>query len=109
MVESVEAGAAVLLLDEDTSAANFLARDDYVRRLIPVSGEPIRPLAESVRRLHTQRGISTVLVAGTSGSFFSLADQVFKWDAFVLEDVTQEARCIAGRVVGRLFARRRTE
>ena len=100
VVESVEAGAAVLLLDEDTSAANFLARDDYVRRLIPVSGEPIRPLAESVRRLHTQRGISTVLVARASGSFFSLADQVFKWDAFVLEDVTQEARCIAGELSG---------
>jgi hypothetical protein len=96
----MEAGATALLLDEDTSAANFLARDDRMRMLIPGSGEPIRPLIESVRRLHTQRGISTVLVAGASGSFFASADQVFKWDSFVVEDVTQEARCIAGDSTG---------
>lgn len=95
LVEAVEAGASALLIDEDTSATNFMIRDTRMRRLIPAHREPITPFVDRVRALHDERGVSTVLVAGGSGAFFDVADHVIALDAYVPEDVTALAREIA--------------
>lgn len=97
LAEAVEAGATALLIDEDTSATNFMIRDQRMRQLIAADREPITPFIDRVRPLYTQRGVSTVLVAGGSGAFFDVADQVIALDAYVPRDVTAEARRIAGR------------
>ncbi|GAA4506466.1 ABC-ATPase domain-containing protein [Brevibacterium yomogidense] len=95
LVEALEAGASSLLIDEDTSATNFMIRDSRMRRLIPAHREPITPFVDRVRALHGERGVSTVLVAGGSGAFFDVADHVIALDAYVPEDVTALARDIA--------------
>lgn len=95
LIEAVEAGASALLIDEDTSATNFMIRDDRMRRLIPAHREPITPFVDRVRALHDERGVSTVLVAGGSGAFFDVADHVIALDAYVPDDVTEQARTIA--------------
>ena len=95
LIEAVEAGASALLIDEDTSATNFMIRDDRMRRLIPAHREPITPFVDRVRALHDERGVSTVLVAGGSGAFFDVADHVIALDAYVPDDVTEQARAIA--------------
>ena len=95
LMEAVEAGASALLIDEDTSATNFMIRDDRMRQLIPADREPITPFVERVRPLFTERGISTVLVAGGSGAFFDVADQVIALQDYTLQDVTEHARSIA--------------
>lgn len=95
LIEAVEAGASALLIDEDTSATNFMIRDDRMRRLIPAHREPITPFVDRVRALHDERGVSTVLVAGGSGAFFDVADHVIALDAYVPDDVTEQARSIA--------------
>ncbi len=95
LIEAVEAGASALLIDEDTSATNFMIRDDRMRRLIPAHREPITPFVDRVRALHDERGVSTVLVAGGSGAFFDVADHVIALDAYVPDDVTEQARVIA--------------
>lgn len=95
LVEAVEAGASALLIDEDTSATNFMIRDTRMRRLIPAHREPITPFVDRVRALHDERGVSTVLVAGGSGAFFDVADHVIALDAYVPDDVTTHAREIA--------------
>ena len=68
VVEAMEAGAAALLIDEDTSATNFMVRDELMQRVIHRDMEPITPFIERMRDLYENQGISTILVAGSSGA-----------------------------------------
>ena len=81
IVEGIESGSHVFLLDEDTSATNFMVRDAFMQRLIASDKEPITPFLERARDLYTQAGISTILVAGSSGAFFHIADTVIQMDS----------------------------
>ncbi|PWH07423.1 ATPase [Brachybacterium endophyticum] len=95
LVEAVDAGASALLIDEDTSATNFMIRDERMRVLIPADREPITPFVDRIRPLYKERGVSTVLVAGGSGAFFDVADHVIALDEYVPRDVTDQARALA--------------
>ncbi|MCM1982583.1 ABC-ATPase domain-containing protein [Lyngbya confervoides] len=97
IIEAVEAGAQVLLLDEDTSATNFMIRDRRMQALITKDKEPITPFIDQVRRLYEQSQISTVLVMGGSGDYFDVADHVIAMDQFQPRDCTQAARRIAAQ------------
>ncbi|AGF73568.1 ABC-ATPase domain-containing protein [Corynebacterium halotolerans] len=94
LVEALEAGATTLLIDEDTSATNFMIRDERMRALVP--HEPITPLLDRVRALWESLGVSTVLVAGGSGAFLDVADRVILLDSYRPLDVTDRARELAG-------------
>ena len=63
-----EAGTSLLLIDEDTSATNFMIRDELMQRVIHRDMEPITPFIERIRELYDDYGISTVIVAGSSGA-----------------------------------------
>ena len=95
LVEALEASTSTVLIDEDTSATNFMIRDDRMKRLIPPNKEPITPFVERVRPTLEHTGVSTVLVAGGSGAFFDVADQVIAMEAYRPRDVTQQAHQIA--------------
>lgn len=96
LVEAVEVGARTLLIDEDTSATNFMIRDERMRALIPAEREPITPFVDRIRPLLTHRGVSTVLVAGGSSAFFEVADHVIALDAYVPSEVTDRAHELVG-------------
>ncbi|MFE1084913.1 ABC-ATPase domain-containing protein [Brevibacterium sediminis] len=96
LVEAIEAGANTLLIDEDTSATNFMIRDERMRALIPAEREPITPFVDRVRPLLTNQGVSTVLVAGGSSAFFEVADHVIALDAYVPKEVTNQAHDLVG-------------
>ena len=64
VIESMEAGTQVFLIDEDTSATNFMVRDELMQQVICRDMEPITPFIERVRDLYQEYGISTVMVAG---------------------------------------------
>ncbi len=101
--EALEAGARVLLLDEDTSATNFMIRDHRMQQLVAKDKEPITPFIDKVRQLYDEKGVSTVLVMGGSGDYFSVAHQVIQMTSYVPEDVTQKAHHIAAaHATGRL-------
>ncbi len=95
IIEAIEAGATALLVDEDTSATNFMIRDRRMQALIAKDREPITPFIDKVRQLYTDHGISTVLVMGGSGDYFDVADTVIAMDEFVPQDVTAQAQAIA--------------
>ena len=97
IAEAMEAGAAVLLLDEDTSATNFMIRDKRMQELVAKRDEPITAFVDRVRPLHEQHGISTILVMGGSGDYFSVADCVIQMVAYRPRDVTAKAGDIARR------------
>jgi predicted ABC-class ATPase len=92
VVESIEAGASLLLIDEDTSATNFMIRDELMQRVIHRDMEPITPFIDRIRELYENYGISTVIVAGSSGSYFHIADTIIQMDRYVPKDITTYAK-----------------
>jgi len=92
IIESIESGSKLLLIDEDTSATNFMTRDDLMQKLVSKEKEPITPFIEIVRPLYEQTGISTIIVVGSSGDFFDVADCVVQLDNYDAIDVTKEAK-----------------
>jgi predicted ABC-class ATPase len=97
IVEAIEAGATGLLLDEDTSATNFMVRDAKMQALIHPRDEPITPYLDRIRELYDVFGISTLLVMGSSGDYFAVADAVIEMKAYEARDVTAKAREISDR------------
>jgi predicted ABC-class ATPase len=97
IVEAIEAGARVLLVDEDTSATNFMIRDHRMQELVRKDMEPITPFVDKVEQLHRDLGVSTVLVIGGSGDYFETANSVICMGNYEPEDVTARARAIAER------------
>lgn len=95
ILEAVEAGATTLLLDEDTSATNFMVRDARMQALVHKEHEPITPFVDRVRELHEQQGVSTVLVMGGCGDYFDVADTVIMMQEYQPVDVTERARRVA--------------
>ncbi len=95
IVEALEAGADVLLIDEDTAATNFMIRDARMRRLVPAVKEPITPFLDRVRQLYDERGVSSVLVVGGAGDYLDVADTVIQMDEYRPHDVGEQARAVA--------------
>lgn len=95
IIEAVEAGAEALLLDEDTSATNFMIRDRRMQQLVSKDHEPITPFIDKVKHLYSEKGVSTVLVMGGSGDYFTVADHVIRMAEYLPEDATEAAREIA--------------
>jgi predicted ABC-class ATPase len=95
IIEALEAGARVLLIDEDTSATNFMIRDHRMQELVSKDKEPITPFIDKVRLLFKDYGVSTILVLGGSGDYFDVADQVIWMVEYRPLDVTSKAKAIA--------------
>ena len=95
IAEALEVGTSLLLIDEDTSATNFMVRDARMQRLVAKDKEPITPFIDRVRQLYEERGVSTILVVGGSGDYFDVADRVIMMENYRPRDVTAAAREIA--------------
>ncbi|CAK9066476.1 unnamed protein product [Durusdinium trenchii] len=80
IIEALEVGALTLLVDEDTCATNFMIRDEKMKALVSPDKEPITAFVCKVRPLFEELGVSTILVVGGSGDFFSAADAVIMMD-----------------------------
>lgn len=90
IMEAVDAGAKLLLIDEDRSATNFMIRDAMMKELI--AKEPITPFTDRVNELWLRLGVSSILVIGGSGEYLSVADRVYMMEDFLVHDVTERAR-----------------
>jgi len=95
IMESLEAGGTTLLIDEDTCATNFMIRDAKMRKLVATDKEPITAFVAKVRPLSDEHEVSTILVVGGTGDFFSVADTVIMMDEYRACDVTDKAKEIA--------------
>lgn len=103
IIEGIESGAKVFLIDEDTSATNFMMRDDLMQKLVSKDKEPITPFIEIVKALYEQKDISTILVVGSSGDFFDIADSVIQLDNYEAKDVTKQAKELSkGNIIKRI-------
>jgi len=95
VIEAIETGCKVLLIDEDTSATNFMIRDELMQLVVTKDKEPITPYIDRVRELYEAYGVSTILVAGSSGEYFNKADKIIQMDEYHTFDITEYAKDIA--------------
>ena len=63
-----------------------------MQRVVHRDQEPITPFIERVRPIYENCGISSVIVAGSSGSYFHIADQIIQMDCYVPSDITDLAK-----------------
>ena len=96
VIEALEAGTGLYLIDEDTSATNFMVRDDFMQQVISRQKEPITPFLERARDLYEKAGVSTILVAGSSGAFFYIADHILQMDCYRPVDITEKVKAMCG-------------
>ncbi|MBE4066679.1 isopentenyl-diphosphate delta-isomerase [Vibrio parahaemolyticus] len=90
--ESIEAGATLLLIDEDTSATNFMIRDERMQALVAKGDEPITPLVDRIGQLRDELDISTIIVMGGSGDYLDVANTVIQMHDYQAVDVTEKAK-----------------
>jgi predicted ABC-class ATPase len=95
IMEALETGARTVLIDEDTSATNFMIRDHRMQELIAKDHEPITPFIDRVRHLYKDHGVSTILVIGGSGDYFDVADYIISMKEYTPEDSTSAAKAVA--------------
>ncbi|NIR44774.1 MAG: ABC-ATPase domain-containing protein [Gemmatimonadetes bacterium] len=98
IAEALEVGATCLLIDEDTSATNFMIRDARMQALIHDDDEPITPFIDRARQMHRELGVSTVLVVGGAGDYFDVADTVIGMRRYLPADLTEQATDIGRRI-----------
>ena len=92
IMEAVDSGAKLLLIDEDRSATNFMIRDRMMKELI--EKEPITPFTDRVGELYRAKGVSTILVIGGSGEYLSVADKIYMMEDYLIHDVTEKSKHI---------------
>ncbi|MCK6263889.1 ABC-ATPase domain-containing protein [Vibrio sp. ZSDE26] len=90
--ESIEAGAHAILIDEDTSATNFMIRDERMQALVSKGQEPITPLVDRIGQLRDSLDVSTIVVMGGSGDYLDVADTVIQMHDYQAVDVTEKAK-----------------
>lgn len=91
-IEAMEAGTGLFLIDEDTSATNFMIRDDLMQRVVSRDAEPIIPFIDRIREIYTAYGISTILVAGSCGSYFHKSDCIVQMKKYAPMEITDFAK-----------------
>ncbi|MCW9013747.1 MAG: ABC-ATPase domain-containing protein [Gammaproteobacteria bacterium] len=94
IIEAMEVGAKVILMDEDTCATNFMIRDMYMQKLVKKSDEPITSYIDKVRQLYLEKKISTILALGGVGDYFEVADHVIQMIKYHPQDVSAQAKDI---------------
>lgn len=94
VLEGIEAGSRLFLIDEDTSATNFMVRDDFMQQVISREKEPITPFLERAGDLYEKAGVSTILVAGSSGAFFYIADHIIQMDCYKPVEITERVKAL---------------
>ncbi|MDO5417224.1 MAG: ABC-ATPase domain-containing protein [Lachnospiraceae bacterium] len=92
VIEGLESESRAFFIDEDTSATNFMVRDELMQQIISRDKEPITPFIERARDLFGKAGISTVMVAGSSGAYFYIADTIIQMDCYRPMDITARVK-----------------
>ena len=99
IIEAINYGSKLFLIDEDRSATNFMIKDSRMKQLI--KKEPITPFTDRIRQMFCETGTSTILVIGGSSEYLEIADNVILMEDFVAYNVTEETKlmCLSSREV----------
>ena len=93
VIEALELGCKAMLVDEDVSAANFMARDGRMRAL--VMDESITPLLYRVNGLYATHGVSSIVVVGGVGDWLDVPHHVVLMNKYKCTDATAKAKSVS--------------
>ena len=65
-----------------------------MQQVISREKEPITPFLERGRDLYEKAGVSTILVAGSSGAFFYIADHIIQMDCYKPVEITEQVKAL---------------
>lgn len=91
IMEAIEVGTNVILMDEDTCATNFMIRDQKMQKLVEKDDEPITTFIDKAESLYSNKGISTILVSGGIGDYFDVSNIIIQMKNYNPIDVTGKA------------------
>ena len=74
-----------------------MIRDELMESVIAADKEPIVPFIKRVGQLYKENGISTILVVGSCGAFFHVADTVIQMERYLPKEITTAAKAAAQR------------
>lgn len=97
MIEAMEAGATAFLVDEDTSATNFMVRDAMMEQIVSRDKEPITPFIARAGALYRKKGISTIIVVGSSSAYFQVADTILQMDNYEVKDIREKVEQVLSK------------
>ena len=93
LIEAIEAGSKLILIDEDTSATNFMIQDPLMQEIITTQKEPITPLTDQIQNIKKQN-ISIIIVTGGTSQYLKYADTIIQMDNYQAQDITQKVKKI---------------
>jgi len=93
VIEALEVGARVLIVDENSSAPAFLTTDARIAGLL--GSTPRTSLAQRARQIVDELGIS-LIVGGENlvAEYIPVADTVLKVEGFQVTDITEQAKAL---------------
>jgi len=92
LIEALEVGARVIIMDESDSCPGFFGGDDRVQSLLG-EREGIASLASRARQLAQELGVSTIIGGHAAvASFIPIADTILSIKDGVITNITKEAK-----------------
>jgi len=98
IMEALDIGTSLLLIDEDTSAASLMVRDSRMQALVPKSDDPVIPLVDVLPALRDRLNVSSIVIAAGFGDYIDCADTVIVVKDFKLSVITEKAKRIANNL-----------
>ncbi|MDE7354866.1 MAG: ABC-ATPase domain-containing protein [Acetatifactor sp.] len=98
IMEAVNWGSKLLMIDEDKSATNFMIQDSVMKALI--EKEPITPFVERVQELSQDRDVSSILVIGGSSEYLQTADRIYMMKDYRISHMTEAAKALQAEYAG---------
>ncbi len=92
IMEALELGSGLLLIDEDTTATNLMIRDRRMQHVVGKEKEPITPFIDRIRELWERFNVSVIMITGGLGDYFEVADRVIAMEEYVPHEITEKAR-----------------
>lgn len=87
LLEAVEIGKPLLLIDEDSSVTNFLYRDEILKNFLQ-GEEYFTPFIEKMKNLYEILNISSIIVTGSLGAFIPYANEILMVNDCRVEDIS---------------------
>ncbi|MBQ4570546.1 MAG: hypothetical protein IJB21_02500 [Bacilli bacterium] len=87
IVEAINGKSKLILIEEDSSATNFLIKDEIMREII--NADASIPFTDRIKELE-KIGLSVILVTGATSKFLEYSNQIIKFEKYICHDVNNE-------------------
>lgn len=84
IIEAINGNSRLILIEEDSSATNFLIKDEIMREII--NADASIPFTDRIKDIE-KIGLSVILVTGATSKFLEYSNQIIKFEKYICYDV----------------------